>query len=133
MSTLERFQATQRLERDLAHERRDSVRDQLSRVQPQMLRADIESDRKNLADLRLLIGQLVERAIALMGLTKQEVAFRLQYADAGTISRWCSATERPLFDKLFSLDGFDVAYVLAIAERNARIEVQTVVTIRRTA
>jgi hypothetical protein len=34
---------------------------------------------------------------------------------------------------MFGLDGFDVAYVLAIAERNARIEVTTAITIRRIA
>jgi len=109
-----------------------TVPDRLAAVHPQMLRATIEGDRKKLADLRQAIGQLVARTFELMGITKQDAAYRLQYRDAGTISRWCSGTERPLFDKLFSLDGFDVAYVLAIAERNARIEVQTVVTIRRT-
>jgi len=87
-------------------------------------------DRETLADLRPLIGHFVERAFELMGLSKKEVAYRLQYHDAGTISRWCTGIERPLFDKLFTLDGFDVAYVLAIAERNHRIDAQTVLTIR---
>jgi hypothetical protein len=111
--------------------------DRLADVQPQMvragLRAQAKADRKKLADLRPVIGRLVERALELMGLSKQEAAYRLQYADAGTISRWCSATERPLFDKLFSLEGFEVAYVQAIAERNPAIAVDTVITIRRTA
>ena len=114
-----------------------TIPDRLAGLQPQMVRAQVRSeakpDRKKLADLRPVIGKLVERALELMGLSKQEAAYRLQYSDAGTISRWCSATERPLFDKLFTMDGFDIAYVLAIAERNQQIEVTTAITIRRIA
>jgi hypothetical protein len=114
-----------------------SITDRLADVHPPMLRAGLrpeaKADPQKLADLRPVIGRLVERALELLGLTKQEAAYRLQYADAGTISRWCSATERPLFDKLFTLDGFDVAYVRAIAERNPRIDVDTVITIRKIA
>jgi hypothetical protein len=103
-----------------------TVTDRLADVHPQMLRMESEGARKK-------IGLLVERAIELLHLTKQDVAFRLHYSDAGVISRWCTAVERPLFDKLWSLDGFDGALVLAIAEGNPRIEVSTIVTIRRTA
>jgi hypothetical protein len=110
-----------------------TVAERLAGVHPQMLRVEHEGDRKKLADLRPVIGQLVERAFALMGISKQDAAFRMGYRDPGTVSRWCTAVERPLFDKLFGLDGFDVAYVLAIAERNARIEVTTAITIRRIA
>ncbi len=110
-----------------------TVPDRLAGVHPKMLRAQSEGHRKDLADLRLVIGILVARTFELMGITKQDAAYRMQYRDAGTISRWCSGTERPLFDKLFTIDGFEVAYVLAIAERNQQIEVTTVVTIRRTA
>jgi hypothetical protein len=114
-----------------------TIPDRLATLQPKMLRAGLRTeakgDRKKLADLRPEIGRLVERALELMGLTKQEAAYRLQYADAGAISRWCSATERPLFDKLFTLEGFDIAYVRAIAERNPAIDVDTVITIRRIA
>ena len=103
-----------------------------------MLRAESEGDRKNLAD-RLVVGRLVERAFELMGISKQDAAYRLHYADAGTISRWCSGTERPLFDKLFTLrgvegrDGFTVAYVRALAEFEPAIEVTTTITIRQVA
>ncbi len=113
-----------------------TIPDRLEAVHPKMLRASSargEGDRKKLADLRPVIGQLVARTFELMGVTKQDAAYRMQYRDAGTISRWCSGTERPLFDKLFTIDGFAVAYVLAIAERNPEIEVTTVVTIRRIA
>jgi hypothetical protein len=111
-----------------------SIADRLAGLHPQMLRAESEGDRKKLADLRPVIGRLVERAIELLGITKQEAAFRMGYRDQGPVSRWCAATERPLFDKLFVLDGFEVAWVIAIAERNQeQIEVATIVTIRRSA
>ena len=110
-----------------------TIPDRLAGVHPKMLRAEHEGHRKDLADLRLVIGLLVARTFELMGITKQDAAYRMQYRDAGTISRWCSGTERPLFDKLFAIEGFEVAYVLAIAERNRSIEVATIVTIRRTA
>lgn len=109
------------------------VTEKLNGMQPQMLRAEHEGDRKKLADLRPAIGRLVERAFQLMGITKQEAAFRLLYDDQGTISRWCSGRERPLFDKLFTIDGFEAAYVQAIAERNPHIDVTTAITIRRIA
>lgn len=110
-----------------------TVADRLADMHPQMLRVDPAADRKKLADLRAVIGRLVERALELLGVTKQDAAFQMGYKDAGAVSRWCSAVERPLFDKLFALEGFEVAWVLAMAERNTRIEVATVITIRRIA
>jgi hypothetical protein len=110
-----------------------SITDRLKDVHPQMLRAESEGDRKEVADLRQVIARLVGRAFELMGITKQDAAYRMGYQDPGTVSRWCSATERPLFDKLFSLDGFEVAYVLAIAERHSRMDVQTTITVKRIA
>ena len=97
------------------------------------LRSEANADRKPLADLRPVIGLLVDRALVLAGISKQDAAYRMNYADQGTVSRWCSGLERPAFDKLFTMDGFDVAWVLAMAERNARIETTTVITIRRSA
>ena len=114
-----------------------SIADRLAGVHPQMLAAQLrpaaKADRKELADLRPVIGQLVNRALELCGITKQDAAFRMGYSDAGTDSRWCSGVERPAFDKLFTIDGFKIAYVLALAEQDGRIEVETVVKIRRTA
>lgn len=110
-----------------------SVADRLAEAHPQMLRVGIEGERKKLADLRPVIGRLVARAFELLGITKQDAAYRMGYHDAGTVSRWCSAAERPLFDKLFTLDGFEDAWMLALAERNPRMEVETVVKIRRSA
>lgn len=111
----------------------DKRSERLAGVHPQMLKAGSEGDRQKLADLRPLIGQLVARALQLMGITKQDAAYRMGYDDPGTISRWCSGTERPLFDKLFQVPGFDVAYVLAMAERNQAMKVETTVTISRVA
>jgi hypothetical protein len=113
------------------------VVDPLAGVPPQSvrpaLRVEAKADRQELADLRPVVGHLVERAFALMGITKQEAAFRMAYRDAGAVSRWCSGTERPLFDKLFALDGFRIAYVTALAEADPRLEVTTTITIRQVA
>lgn len=107
----------------------------IAAAHPQMLRADLRTeakpDRKKLADLRPEIGKLVARALELAGVSKQDAAHRMDYSDAGTVSRWCSGTERPAFDKLFQIQGFEIAYVCAIAERNQAIEVTTVITIPR--
>lgn len=114
-----------------------TVADRLATVQPQMLRAGVSAeakpDRKELADLRTVVGLLVERAFALMGITKQEAAYRMHYADAGAVSRWCSGTERPLFDKLFALEGFRIAFVTALAESDPAIDLTTTITIRKVA
>jgi hypothetical protein len=94
-------------------------------------RLAVTQDRTDLRDLRQAIGQLVARAFVLMGITKKEATYRLQYSNAGTISRWCSGTERPQFDKLFTIDGFELAFVQAIAEGNPAIVVDTVITLGR--
>ena len=115
------------------------IPDPLAGVHPQMLRAELrgeaKADRNNLADLRPVIGHLVERAFELMSprLTKQDAAYRMAYRDAGTVSRWCAGTERPSFDKLFTIEGFRLAYLLAIAEADPAIEVTTTITLRRVA
>jgi hypothetical protein len=116
-----------------------SIPDRLADTHPQMLRAGLraeaKADRKELADLRPVIGRLVERAFELMSprLTKQDAAFLMRYDDSGTVSRWCAGKERPLFDKLFTIAGFESAYLLALAERNPAIDVTTTITIRKVA
>lgn len=104
----------------------------LADVPRKMLRADAKADRKPLADLRPVIGRLVDRALVLAGISKQEAAFRMQYADQATVSRWCSGTERPAFDKLFTMDGFKAAYVQAIAEGEPQ-GFDVTITIRKSA
>lgn len=117
-----------------------SLSERLADVHPQPLRVGSEGrsvqgegDPQKVADLRPVIGSLLDRAIALMGRTKQEVAYDMGYSDAGTVSRWCSGIERPLFDKLIALDGFIEAWVIALTERQPHIRVETIVTIRRRA
>jgi len=100
--------------------------DQLDRVHPQMLRLGGESDRKKLA-----VGRTVERALEILGMTKQAAAYAMGYADPGPVSRWCAATERPLFDKLFAIDRFEECWIVALAEKNPAMEVETVVKFRR--
>lgn len=101
---------------------------------PQMLaaslRLDAKGDRKPLADLRPLVGRFVERALALMGVSKQDASYQMHYADQGTLSRWCSGLERPALDKLLTIDGFKVAYVQALAEHDAAFDVVTTISIR---
>lgn len=112
------------------------VADRLADVHPQMLRAELRAeakgDRKKLADLRPVVGLLVARAFQLMGITKQDAAWRMHYDDPGTVSRWCSGRERPLFDKLFTIEGFRAAYIQAIAEGDPQ-RFDVVITIRKIA
>lgn len=111
------------------------VTNQLAAVHPKMLASSIAPDRKPLAeaDWRRHIGQTIERALELAHLTKQEVSDSMGYADQSALSRWISAVERPHFDKLFSVDRFYDAWVIACAEANPRIEVETVVRVARIA
>lgn len=108
-------------------------------VHPQMLRASIEGDRKHLAergeaDPKRLLGRSVERALELLGVSKKQAAFAMHYEDAGVISRWCAGTERPLFDKLFAIEGFKRAWLLALVEDGSDgIDVETTIRIRRRA
>lgn len=107
----------------------------LAGVQPKMLAAAIEPDRKPLADVewRRHIGRTIERALEIAGLTKQRVSADMGYQDQGSLSRWISAVERPHFDKLFAVDRFYDAWVIACAEANPRLEVETLVRVRRVA
>lgn len=99
-----------------------------------MLRVGGESHNKKLADLKPWVGGRVERALEILGLSKQEAAYAMGYTDAGTVSRWCSATERPQLDKLFALKGFLAAWVVSLAEEHPEaMTVETIVKIRRTA
>lgn len=105
-----------------------TVTDRLAGVHPQMLKAQGEGLRR-----KLVVGRRVERTFELLGITKQDAAFRMGYSDSGVVSRWCSAMERPLFDKLETIDGFEDAYTIALAEQNPRMEVTTQILVRRPA
>lgn len=112
-----------------------TIPDRLAGVHPKMLAAAIEPDRKPLAegDARRRIGHLIDRALILAQLTKQELSHAMGYRDQSALSRWISGVERPLLDKLLAVDRFYDGWVIACAEANPRIEVTTVVTIRKVA
>ena len=95
---------------------------------PKMLRLDGESLRKKLA-----VGRRVERTFEILGITKQEAAHDMGYTDPSTVSRWCSGTETPKFDRLETIVGFEGAYTLALAEKNPDMEVEHVIRLRRRA
>lgn len=113
----------------------DTIARPLPPLHPKMLAARIEGDRKPLAepDWRRHVGRLIERALALAPLTKQDISHAMGYQDQSAVSRWISGVERPLLDKLFAVDRFYDAWVIACAEANPRIEVTTAITIRRIA
>ena len=94
-----------------------------------MLAAKVCGDRKPLAEG---IGQAVERAITLARLTKQDVAFRMGYADQSTLARWISGVETPSFARLWMVEDLRAPLAVALAEL-AQCEVETVVRIKRTA
>jgi hypothetical protein len=104
-----------------------------TRAQPQTLAAASEPDHKPLADWRRRIGQTIERALELAHLTKQGVSFAMGYQDQGSLSRWMSGVERPHFDKLFAVDRFYDAWVIACAESNPRLDVETTIRVRSAA
>lgn len=110
-----------------------TVTERLASVHPQMLRVESESTSKKLADAKRAIGHSVARALEIAGITKQQAAYDMGYQDAGTVSRWCSGLERPHFDKLFTLPRVEDAWILARAECNPHIVVETVVKIPRVA
>lgn len=93
-----------------------------------------ETDRKPLADdLKRAIGQAIERAILIAGLTKQDVAFRMGYQDQSALARWISGTETPQFAKLFIIVELRGPMVIALAELSQTVEVETTIRIRRSA
>ena len=100
-------------------------------VSPRMAKADCK--RLAEAEWRRRIGKTIERSLELSGLSKQELSYAMKYQDQSALSRRITGVERPLFDKLFAVDSFYDAWVIATAEGNPRMEVRTVIEIRRTA
>lgn len=107
-----------------------TMREQLNTAHPQMLRAEHDGDRKKVAEHRERVGRLVERALVLTGLTKQQAAYEMGYSDSGVVSRWCSGAERPLLDRLFLIAGFEDSWLIAQAEGNPRAEVERTIKLR---
>lgn len=102
-------------------------RERLETVRPRMAKA------LNNVEMRAQIGRAIQRCFALAGLSQKEAA-ALMERDTAQVARWISGDERPQVDVLFSVPQLREAFVLALAEiAGEGIEVQTVVTIRRSA
>ena len=110
-----------------------SLAEKLESVHPKVLAAQIEADRKPLAeDWKRLMGQSLERALMLARLTKQDVSYRMGYEDQSALSRWISGVERPQFDKLWAVEELRQPLVQCLAEL-AGADVQVEIRFKRTA
>lgn len=104
--------------------------DKLNRVHPRMLRIQGEGDPQALG--MRLVGQAIETALTAAGLTKQEAAFAMGYADSGVMGRWVAGTETPQLAKLWTLGPkFQCAFVIALASSADGIEIETTLRVRR--
>lgn len=111
----------------------ESLRKKLADVHTVMAKADRKPLAETEDEWRRRIGRTIERAIELAGTTKQHLSDDMGYTDQSAVSRWISAAERPLFDKLFAVDGFYDAWVIACAEGNPRVQVETIIRVPRVA
>lgn len=116
----------------------DTVRDARLDVPRKMLAAalrDPDEDCKPLAlaEWRERIGQAIERALVLARISKQDASHRMGYpaGDQSAISRWIAGTERPQFDKLFTIAALRKWIPIALAELDEDAEMT--VTVRRRA
>jgi hypothetical protein len=92
-----------------------------------------EGVRKNVAEPAegRLVGQVIGRALELAGLSRQEVAFTMGYADESSLCRWIAGVETPQFARLWQVAPLRPALVLAWAEHTEDIEVTTQISVRR--
>lgn len=78
------------------------------------------------------IGAVVERALVLANVTKQEASYAMGYPDQSAISRWIAGTEPTQWHKLMAIDLLRPWIPVAFAEQ-AGAEVQTTVIVRKSA
>lgn len=79
-------------------------------------------------------GRLIERALEILGSTKQQAAGAMGYEDPSALSRWIQGTENPRLAVLLKLSGFRAAFIIALAEgRDSGVEVRTLITVARIA
>lgn len=78
------------------------------------------------------IGKAIERTRTLCQLTLKEFSSAIG-RDERQIARWIAGTERPQLDTIFAAEELRDALIQALAEQSDRIQIQTVITIRRTA
>lgn len=109
----------------------DSVRDPRLDVPRKSVAAGLRGDRKPLAvEKRRVSGCVVERALLLANMTKQQASYEMGYPDQSAISRWIAETEPTQWHKLMAIDALRPWIPIAWAEQ-AGVDVQTTVTVRR--
>jgi len=78
---------------------------------------------------RTRIGEVIERAFALAGLTQKEAAALLD-RDQAQIARWMNGSDRPQFDAIFAVESLRQPLIQALAELAGNVVVETVVRMR---
>jgi hypothetical protein len=77
------------------------------------------------------LGPVIERAIALAGMNKDQASDAMGYSDASTISRWISGAENPHLTRLWSVKALRAGLLMALAESaRDQVEVETVFKVR---
>lgn len=91
-----------------------------------------ETPRKEFAGIR--IGAVIERAIHLSGMTKQQAAGEMGYADPSALSRWIAGTDDVQFERMWAVLTLRAGLLAALAESAGhQVRVRTLVEIERTA
>lgn len=112
---------------------RSSVADTRLDVPRKAVAATLRPDCNSLAvDWKRRLGMVIERALVLANLTKQEASFAMGYPDQSAISRWIAGTEPTQWHKLMAIDVLRPWIPVALAEQSGA-EVQTTVIVRRLA
>jgi len=89
-----------------------------------------EGDRKRFA---VSFRKAVDRAVTLSGMTKQEFAGLMGYADASALSRWISGAEPVNVDRLWDCETIHPFLITALAEQAGGVVIETTVHVRRLA
>lgn len=88
-----------------------------------------EGSRNFLATVSL--GSVIERAIALSNLTKDQAARAMGYESAASVSRWIANEEPPNLSRLWHATDLRCGLVAALAEHVGHaVEVETSIRIR---
>ena len=117
---------------NLLNDARPSHRKSLEAVTTRQAKVDLKplENYPETPDFRRGIGLAIERAIAMSGLSKKEVAGILNHGDQAQLSRWIAGTERPQFDQLFAVEVLRWSLVCALADLAGG---ELITTIRRRA
>lgn len=105
-----------------------------SEIPRRMAKADLRNPEMpaETADWRAQIGRALDRARLLAGMSLKEFADAIG-RDERQIARWINGTERPQLDAMFSVKELRGPMVVALAELSETVDVQTTITVRRTA